>query len=105
MKTVVFLFGVLCASTAFGQSTTGTAALSAQPVPVTFVSRPEHASPMPMGREQSILTSSANTWAHGERPLWEFATKKVEIPLGDIARELRKEHSVAKKPTAVFENQ
>lgn len=105
MKTTFFLFCVLCASAAAGQNAVGAGALNAQPVPLTFPSRPEHASQKPMGREESILGNSENVSAHGERPLWEFASKRGEVPLGDIARELKKEHTVAKKSTSVFENQ
>jgi hypothetical protein len=54
--------------------------------------------------EQSLLGTSTYVTAHGERPLWEFAPKVVEVPLGDIARTLRKERQIAKKSAAVFEN-
>ena len=46
----------------------------------------QHASQHEMTAEQSILGTNSNPSAHGERPLWEFATPRVEKPLGDIAR-------------------
>ncbi len=105
MKTACFIFCVLCVSTALGQNVAGTNVLSAQPVPLAFSSRPEHASAKSLAQEESILGTFCNVSAHGERPLWEFASKTVEVPLGDVARKLRKEHTVAKKSNAVFENQ
>jgi hypothetical protein len=105
MKTKLVLSCVFCASAAFGQNVAGAGAISAQPVPITFTSRSEHASQKPMGHEESILGSSSSAWAHGERPLWEFAPKTVEVPLGDRAREIRREHTLAKKSAKVFENQ
>jgi hypothetical protein len=106
MKTAFFLlFCGLCAAAAFGQNVAGAGAMSAQPVPIAFQSRPEHASQMSLKAEQNILGSSTNISAHGERPLWECVPTKVEVPLGDIARELRKEHTVARRSARIFENQ
>jgi hypothetical protein len=106
MKTAFFLFCVLCASAAFGQNVSaGTSALSAQPIPIVVPTHPEHASQRALNTEQSLFETSAYTYARGERPLWEVAPKIVEVPLGDIARDLRKDHAIARKSAAVFENQ
>ena len=104
MKTVFFLFCVMCASAAFGQATTGASALSAEPTPVMVPTHPRHADHQDLLTEQSLLGASVNISAHGERPLWEFAPKKVEVPLGDVARALREDHKVAKKSATVVEN-
>jgi len=57
-----------------------------------------------MAREQNLLNDNGLTFAHGERPLWEVAQTKKVVPLGDIARELRKEHESAPKAEIVWEN-
>jgi hypothetical protein len=44
--------------------------------------------------------------AHGERPLWEFGpVSEPERPLGDVAREVRKEKQVARKAEITLEKQ
>ena len=103
MKTVLLLFCGLCGSAAFGQSMGAASVLSAEPVPGCVPSHPQHASAKPMLAEQSLLGSNY-TYAKGERPLWEVAPKIVEVPLGDIARAVRKDHAVAKKSATVVEN-
>ena len=40
--------------------------------------------------------------AHGERPAWEVLSPAAETPLGDVARDYRKEHAVAKKACIVW---
>jgi len=104
MKTVFFLFCVMSATAAFGQSVAGASVMSAEPMPVTVPTHPRHADHQSLLTEQSLLGTSVNVSAHGERPLWEFAPKKVEIPLGDVARALREDHKVAKKSATVVEN-
>ena len=42
--------------------------------------------------------------AQGEMPLWEAVPERREIPLGDAARELKKEHANVKKARKVWEN-
>lgn len=104
MKTLMFLFCILCASVVWGQSTLSASGLSAEPQPTQFQSHPQHASQIGMGAEQRILERSQNVVAHGARPLWEFAPVSHEIPLGDIARALRQEHESARKAEYVLNN-
>jgi hypothetical protein len=105
MKTAVCLFCVLSASAAFAQNVGAvTGALSNEPVRIVVPDHPGHASQQPMLTEQSLLNTSTFTSAQGERPLWEVAPKKVEVPLGDVARTLRQEHNVVKKSATVVEN-
>jgi hypothetical protein len=104
MKTVFFLFCVMCASAAFGQTVAGASVMSAEPMPVMVPTHPRHADHQDLLTEQSLLGTSVNISAHGERPLWEVAPKKVEVPLGDVARALREDHKVAKKSATVVEN-
>jgi len=104
MKTFFFLFCVMCATAAFGQVVAGASVLSAGPMPVMVPTHPGHADHQDLLTEQSLLGTSVAISAHGERPLWEVAPKKVEIPLGDVAHALREDHKVAKKSATVVEN-
>jgi hypothetical protein len=104
MKTVFFLFCVMCATAAFGQAVAGVSVLSAEPVSIVPPSHPRQATHQDLLSEQSLLGTSVNISAHGERPLWEFAPKTVEVPLGDVARALREDHKVAKKSATIVEN-
>jgi hypothetical protein len=101
MKTTVLLvFCLVCVSGAFGQAA-GTAYMQS-----TYVApdHPMHAAPEPMGQAQSLFAGSGVTIAQGELPLWEVAPKHKETPLGDTARQERKEHATAKKARVVWEN-
>ena len=108
MKTAIFLFCVVCTTGSFGQNVVGGSAaqstISSQPQPIQMVSHPEHATLQPLAAEQNLLGNSTYSYARGERPLWEVAPVKIVAPLGDTARNLRKEHAVAKKATKVFED-
>lgn len=80
-------------------------ALSNEPQVFTMPSHPEHATKQPLADERSLLDSSAYVSAKGERPLWETPQQVTYVmPLGDVARLLRKEHEAAKKAVLVKEN-
>ena len=104
-RLVLFLAG---ATAAFGQSvaggSTGLAAVSSEPQPIQMMTHPQHAAEKPMASEQSLLGNSTSAYARGERPLWEVAPVVRVTPLGDTARDLRKEHLATKKASKVFEN-
>ncbi|MBZ5597099.1 MAG: hypothetical protein LAN83_02145 [Acidobacteriia bacterium] len=104
MKTTVLVLCFLCATAALGQTAAGGSSLSAQPVVYAFSSHPRRASERAMAQEQSLLHKPGLVYAQGERPLWEVMPEKQEIPLGDVARVLRKEHATAKKANRVVEN-
>jgi hypothetical protein len=104
MKVTLSILFLLCASAAFGQASAGASALSAQPVVIQMQSHPEHASYTPLGQEQYLSEKSTYTFGHGERPLWEVAPVRTEVPLGDVARALREEHLKARKAEFVHEN-
>jgi hypothetical protein len=101
MKTILFVSCFLCATVAVGQVVSGVSVLSNQPQMVQFTSNSQRASEQPMGLGQNLLGgSSGNSWARaqGERPLWEVAPPAPPaVPLGDVARMLKKEHATAKK--------
>ena len=101
MKTTLFALFLLCTTAALGQAANY---LSSEPQPIQMSSHKLRASQRPMEQEQTLLVSSNNVYGHGERPLWEFPSKTTaEIPLGDVARLLRNQHSVARKATKVVE--
>ncbi len=105
MKTLLFVLFVLCTTAALGQSTVGASVLSNQPQVLSVPSHPEHASQRSMAEAQSLLGNAGYFHALGTRPLWEVAPKpQVPMPLGDVARILRKEHETAKKANVVVEN-
>jgi len=102
MKTLFFALCLLAATGAFGQTTS---VIPSQAYPITIPDHPEHASQHAMAGEQYILENSCNPSAHGERPLWEVAPPpRVVTPLGDVARDLRRQRADAKKARLVFEN-
>jgi hypothetical protein len=98
MKITVFALCFMCATAAFGQMS----ALSNQAQPLVMLDHPLRASQHSMADEQTLLTTCGFNYAQGERPLWEFATTHVSVPLGDLARELKKEHLTAKKAEKVL---
>jgi hypothetical protein len=72
---------------------------------LTIAENRVHASQTGMAEPQDLLERSGNTAAQGERPLWEFMPPKpAGPPLGDVARELKKEHEAAKKATIIWTN-
>jgi len=103
MKTIVFAFSLLCATGALGQASAG---VSSRTQPLTFDYNVQHAARQPMAEAQNLIDSSAATYTfgQGERPLWEVAEEKHEVPLGDSARALRKEHDVVKRSAKVWSN-
>jgi hypothetical protein len=104
IKAIVFAFCVFSAATALGQATAGASALSSQTQMLQMPDHTAHASQHALATAQSLLPVSEFTYARGERPLWEFAQKTDALPLGDVARMLRKEHASAKKAVMVWDN-
>ena len=101
MRITVFAFCFLCAAAAFGQTA---AVMYPNPQPVVIPSHPEHAATHAMGPESSLLQTSVYSYGQGEQPLWEFASDKREVPLGDVARAYRKGHVFDKKAVIVSNN-
>ena len=100
MKTTIF---VLCLFTATLAAAQAAPSVSGQPQPMRMSENPLHASQHEMGNEQSLLHTSAYTYAHGELPLSEVGVISQPIPLGDVARAYRAEHKLAKKAQVVLE--
>jgi len=67
---------------------------------------PLHAEQHDMAPEQTLFAAnSPYIFAQGEQPLWQFPTDKRVTPLGDVAREFRKEHEAARKAEVIWVNQ
>ncbi|MGB9073845.1 MAG: hypothetical protein WCC22_14495 [Terriglobales bacterium] len=103
MKTLFVLLCLLLTTAAFGQAIGYASVVSNQPVVIQIPSHPLHAAREPMAQEQSLIAGPAYISAQGERPLWEVARIPDTMPLGDVARLLRKQHATAKKATIVLE--
>ena len=103
MKTVVFVvvFCLFFASACFGQ-TAGVLGGEAQQLQKTEHTR--QAAQHDMAHPQDIYEHSAYTYEKGERPLYEFGPVSQPVPLGDIARALRKQHALVKKADIIWEN-
>lgn len=104
MKTIMLILLILCSAMAFAQ--VGGSA-SANPQPLQMSGNPRHAEPHDMATESPLVGGRPNTYTvySGERPLWEFGPVSEPVPLGDVAREYRKQKMNAKKAEFVFEKQ
>jgi len=102
MKTVLFLFSMLCATGALAQ--TGAAVLSSEVQKWDSPSHPSHATVKPLAQEESLLHANAPTIERGERPLWEVGQIKEEPSLGEMARIQRKLHATDRKAPVVWHN-
>jgi hypothetical protein len=101
MKITIFAFCFLCAAAAFGQTAS---VIYANPQPIVIPSHPEHAATHAMGQESTLLQTSVYSYGQGEQPLWEFASDKREVPLGDVARAYRQGHVLNKKAVIISNN-
>jgi hypothetical protein len=105
MKNMLLVVMIFCAGCAcFGQA----AAISSQPSPIVMTSHPMTAQQHSLATEHSLVGGGSSTYAYaqGERPLWEFGPfLPPPVPLGDVARAVRKEKATAKKAEFVFEKQ
>jgi len=105
MKTLAFVLCLFASTSLLAQASVGTGALSADPVVIQFNGHPTRALQQGMADHQDILESSTMTVERGSRPLWEVAPRPVAaVPLGDVARMLRKEKATIRKATIVWEN-
>ena len=105
MKLVFSLF-VVCVFLAVGASAqVGGAVISGEPHSLSFPSHTERATYTGMSQSQDLMEHSGSIAVHGERPLWEVMPPSAPgTPLGDLARDIRKEHAKAKKAVIVWNN-
>jgi hypothetical protein len=101
MKITLFALCFLCASAAFGQTAS---VLSSNVNPTTIQDHQARATEHAMRPEDNLRGDSAYSYGKGEQPLTDFGTGKVEIPLGDVARALRKTQAANRKATKVATN-
>jgi hypothetical protein len=101
---LLILMMVFVGSACFGQASSS---VSSQPQVIQMSSHPMHADQHSMASEHALVGGGPGTYsyAQGERPLWEFGPVSVPVPLGDVARAVRKEKLTAKKAEIVFEKQ
>ncbi|MBV8477558.1 MAG: hypothetical protein JO266_12765 [Acidobacteria bacterium] len=102
MKSAVVVLVCLWAAAAAAQSYGSV--LNSDPVIFEIPSHAGHASFQPLASPQNILAGSEPSYARGVRPLWEFPAS-APVPLGDVARLLRKQHELARKADKVFSDQ
>ncbi|MGA7220932.1 MAG: hypothetical protein WBX38_21635 [Candidatus Sulfotelmatobacter sp.] len=102
MKISIFAFCLLCGTAAFAQN--GNVLSNQVQIFTSPDDHAQHASEHAMGQESSLLSSSTISYARGEVPLAELASPIYHTPLGDIAREYRKEHATVPKAVKVMEN-
>lgn len=102
MKTMLVVFFLGCAACAFGQCCSNASVSS----PFQFADHSYRASPQRLSQEQDLFTSSGGLYIeHGEMSLSDVPLPPVKVvPLGDIARALKKEHATAKKAQFIREN-
>jgi hypothetical protein len=101
MKITLFALCFLCATAALGHSLGGSVGSANMSSTIQMNSHPEHATQAPMALEQSLFDHSGYFIVEGERPLWEVQPLSPKVPLGDIARALRKDHQTTKKANFV----
>lgn len=104
MKTTLFVLFILCSAMAFGQISSS---ISANVQQLQMSENPQHAQLHDMAPETPLVGGRPNAYTvySGERPLWEFGPVTQPVPLGDVAREYRKQKMNAKKAEFVFEKQ
>lgn len=101
MKRLLLVLCLFSTSAAFGQY--WASHLDSQPQVYRAPDHPAHASYATIRDEQGIVGGGGAIFAQGERPAWDFP-QAAPVPLGDRARELKKQHAMVKKARVVWEN-
>jgi len=105
MKTCVLLFVVMIGgAVAASAQSIGSSVSTVQPQMLILSDNPQHASQVDLAQEHDLLEHGGSHSAQGERPLWEVMPAPVVTPLGDIAREYRKEHESLRKAVMIWVN-
>lgn len=102
MKITLFALFLLVAASAFGQAIGG---VSSEAHMTQIPDHPQHADQHALAVEHSLVGGGSVSYARGERPLWEFGPGSPPVPLGDVARAVRKEKLAVKKAQIVLEKQ
>ena len=102
MKKILLMIScLLLTSAAFGQY--GASRLDSQPQIYHAPDHPLHAAYSALAQEHGLVGGGSINFAQGERPVSDFPQAAV-LPLGDAARELKKQHALLKKSRFVWEN-
>ena len=102
MKKTLLLLCLFMTTAAFAQYNVGY--ISSQPQIYHAPDHPAHAGFAPIATETTIYPGTSYVLAQGERPASDFP-QAPSPSLGDIARELKKQHAMAKKSDVVWVNQ
>jgi hypothetical protein len=101
MRTAIFAVCFLClTAAAFGQTAP---VLSNVAHPMEMMDHVEHAAEHSMAQETSLFGASPYSYEKGEVPLADLGSPIYHTPLGDIAREMKKEHAFVKRAVAILE--
>jgi hypothetical protein len=100
--TLAALLLLFCATMAFGQ-TGGSTLVAPNASNFQITDHPTRAISTAMPMEQNLLGTNSLTSSSGEMPLWEAPSMTHEVPLGDTARELKKQHDAAPKARLTLE--
>lgn len=103
MKTAFLVLCLLMTTAAFGQYSGTASYISNEPQIYRAPSHPAQASIQPLAQERSVLGGANYSSAQGERPTWDLPQAHA-VPLGDTARQFRKEHARLKKARVIVEN-
>lgn len=102
MKKILLMIAcLLLTSAAFGQYVVNH--IDSQPQVYHAPEHPQHAAYAPIAEEHGIVGGGGVSFAQGERPVSDFP-QMAAPPLGDAARELKKQHARLKKARFVWEN-
>jgi len=108
MKSFLLISLVLCIFSAVGAAgQVSGGVMNAEPQMFEMPDHPQQASQQGMGQARDIMERTVSVSTHGEKPMWEAmqeAPATAVTPLGDAAREIRKEHALAKKASVVWMN-
>ena len=105
MKTCLLLFvACLGSAVALPAQNIASSMANSRPQLVILPDTPQQAVQTPMATEHSLFEHGGSMSAQGERPLWDLMPVVPHTPLGDIARELRKEHEFAPKAVVIWSN-
>ena len=102
MKKTLMVLCLFLTSAAFGQYIA--THIDSPPQVYHAPDHPGHASYTAMATEQIVVGGGSVLIAQGERPFSDFP-QTAPVPLGDLARALKKQHSQDKKSRYLWENQ
>lgn len=100
-KVLLMAVCLILTNAAFGQYFSSR--LDSQPQVYHVPEHPQHAGYTSLGQGVGIVGGGSVNFAQGERPVSDFPQAAAK-PLGDAARELKKEHAALKKSRFVWEN-